>query len=270
MPDLLGDLRVEILTANFSVLDGNQWGDPDPHADPFARLYGVRGGAGRFVLAGRRVALSRGDVALLPAGVPLQHHASPGLELYWIHFTARVPAGASLFDVADCEVRLRPADGDATAAGLARFERIVALAGAPGPGESLERQGLLRLLLAPLVRRGRPHWTGRLERFERFRPVLAYIDAHLAEPVDVATLAALVHLHPTYFANRFAEAFGAPPRRYLVEKRVERAQLLLQRTDDAIKTVAARVGYPDVCYFTRVFRKVTGLTPAAYRARRRA
>ena len=52
---------------------------------------------------------------------------------------------------------------------------------------------------------------------------------------------------------------------YITKKRIDKAKQLLTNTDLPIMTVAEYTGYPDYSYFTRVFRKETGVTPRAYR-----
>ncbi|MFR6333121.1 MAG: helix-turn-helix domain-containing protein [Eisenbergiella sp.] len=47
--------------------------------------------------------------------------------------------------------------------------------------------------------------------------------------------------------------------------RIRKAQEYLRTTNDSIETIAERVGYPDYFYFTKVYKKATGISPAAYR-----
>ena len=111
---------------------------------------------------------------------------------------------------------------------------------------------------------------GRLQQAQRFEPVLSHIDEHLDQPIELEDLAALVHLHPTYFANEFSRRFNVPPRRYVNQKRMERAQHLLHASAQPLQRIAAQVGYEDVYYFQRVFKKFVGVSPGAYRRMRLA
>jgi AraC family transcriptional regulator len=91
-----------------------------------------------------------------------------------------------------------------------------------------------------------------------------YMQVHLAEPISLAQIAAVSGLSPSHFARRFKAANGMPPHRYLMQLRVERAKRLLQY-NNAIAEVALRCGFAHQEHLTRVFRRVTGLTPALYR-----
>jgi AraC-like DNA-binding protein len=68
----------------------------------------------------------------------------------------------------------------------------------------------------------------------------------------------------------FKEAFGVPPHRYLLTRRIERATALLRDTDLPITEVAFQTGWTSLGTFGRVFRDVTGENPGALRARERA
>jgi AraC family transcriptional regulator len=91
-----------------------------------------------------------------------------------------------------------------------------------------------------------------------------YMQAHLPDPISLAQIAAVSGLSPSHFARRFKTANGMPPHRYLMQLRVERAKKLLHY-DHAIAEVALRCGFAHQEHLTRVFRRLTGLTPALYR-----
>lgn len=69
------------------------------------------------------------------------------------------------------------------------------------------------------------------------------------------------------FKRRFTEAAGIAPIEYVQRLRIEDAKRRLERTDAPIEDVGWRVGYEDAAFFRRLFRRVTGLSPGAYRKR---
>jgi len=91
------------------------------------------------------------------------------------------------------------------------------------------------------------------------------IDERFAERLRIPELAARAHLSPGYFMRAFKAAFGLPPIAYQQEVRIRAAQNLLRNTNLLCKEIAARIGFEDVYYFSKVFRKVTGETPSAFR-----
>ena len=73
-----------------------------------------------------------------------------------------------------------------------------------------------------------------------------------------------------HFARSFKEAFGVPPHRYLLTRRIERAKALLRDSDAPIIEIAFQTGWNSLGTFGRVFRDVTGESPSELRAREQA
>lgn len=90
---------------------------------------------------------------------------------------------------------------------------------------------------------------------------------HEAWPVD--RLAQVSAVSAAHFARSFKEAFGVPPHRYLLTRRIERATALLRDTDLPITEIALRTGWKSVGTFGRIFRDITGGHPGALRSRER-
>jgi AraC family transcriptional regulator len=98
--------------------------------------------------------------------------------------------------------------------------------------------------------------------------VVEFIEQHLAEDVSLAALAALADLSLYHFARLFKQSFGAPPHRYHMVRRMERARGLLQRPELSVTEIGIQIGFRETSSFTRAFRKFTGLTPTEYRRHR--
>jgi transcriptional regulator GlxA family with amidase domain len=96
------------------------------------------------------------------------------------------------------------------------------------------------------------------------------MDAASHEDWPVARLARVSGVSDAHFARSFKEAFGLPPHRYLLTRRIERAAALLRDTDLPITEVAFRTGWESLGTFGRNFRDITGESPGEHRARVRA
>src|ERR1700760_2336797 len=96
------------------------------------------------------------------------------------------------------------------------------------------------------------------------------MDAASHEEWPVRRLARVSGVSEAHFARSFKEAFGVPPHRYLLTRRLERATALLRDTDWPIIEIAYATGWNSLGTFGRTFRDITGDPPSAFRARVRA
>ena len=96
------------------------------------------------------------------------------------------------------------------------------------------------------------------------------MDAASHEEWPVPRLAQVSGVSEFHFARSFKEAFGVPPHRYLLTRRIERAKALLRDTDLAITEIAFQTGWNSLGTFGRVFRDITGESPRELRAREKA
>jgi AraC-like DNA-binding protein len=99
----------------------------------------------------------------------------------------------------------------------------------------------------------------------RLQRVLDYIDAHLAEDITVAALAKVACFSVFHFTRAFSAAVGAPPQRYVRQRRLERAKALIAVESVSIARAAFMCGFSSQASLTRAFRKASGMTPAGYR-----
>jgi transcriptional regulator GlxA family with amidase domain len=96
------------------------------------------------------------------------------------------------------------------------------------------------------------------------------MDAAPHEEWPVPRLARVSGASEAHFARSFKEAFGVPPHRYLLTRRIERATALLRDTDRPITDIAFETGWKSLGTFGRTFRDITGESPGELRAREKA
>ena len=96
------------------------------------------------------------------------------------------------------------------------------------------------------------------------------MDAASHEEWSVRRLARVSGVSEAHFARSFKDAFGIPPHRYLLTRRIERAKALLRDTDMPILDIALDTGWNSLGTFGRVFKDVTGESPSELRAREQA
>jgi AraC-like DNA-binding protein len=102
----------------------------------------------------------------------------------------------------------------------------------------------------------------------RLREARDYLEAHLAEDVDLAVLAGHAHLSPGHFGRLFRSQYGLSPRDYLLRARMHRAAELIDAGVD-LQAAAAQVGIHSPSHFRAGFRRCLGMAPSQWQARQR-
>ena len=93
----------------------------------------------------------------------------------------------------------------------------------------------------------------------------AYIDQHFKETISLEDLAQLFHLNKYQLTKEFSKYIGLPPIKYQISKKISYSKDLLRYSNQTMKEIAVDVGLENYAYFSRLFKKRTGLTPSQYR-----
>lgn len=101
--------------------------------------------------------------------------------------------------------------------------------------------------------------------FQMLQDIRQYCLNHLADTLDVETLAAVSGYSRWHFTRLFEETSGMTPGKYVTDLRMRAALRMLQSTHWTIKEIAAACGYDDPSYFCKVFKHIHGCPPGKYR-----
>ncbi len=99
----------------------------------------------------------------------------------------------------------------------------------------------------------------------QIRRLKDYVEAHLAESICVQDMAAVLGLSPSHFCRSFRLSVAISPHNYVMRRRIERAQTLMLTTNAPLIRIATDCGLADQAHLNRVFRRLTGETPGAWR-----
>jgi AraC-like DNA-binding protein/ActR/RegA family two-component response regulator len=100
---------------------------------------------------------------------------------------------------------------------------------------------------------------------DRLRKAVAYMDINLSKPLSLECIAQQACLSKYHFSREFKKYIGMSPIRFMMNRRICLATLLLQNKESSISKVATRSGFYDQSEFTKWFKKATGFTPSWYR-----
>lgn len=94
---------------------------------------------------------------------------------------------------------------------------------------------------------------------------IAHIAAHLDRTIRIGELAALAKISHSYFTRAFKATFGCAPQVFILDSRIAQAKQLMLTTDEPLCEVALACGFSDQSHMSRIFRRLTGDSPNAWR-----
>jgi AraC-like DNA-binding protein len=298
LSDLFDTLRLATVTHGRFEL-GAPWGFQLPDDESAHIIVAVRGSA-RIEVAGsaRALALSAGDLALLPHGGPQTLRDAEGSPLHALGETecgairtaqpvrfggdgaqTTLIVAAFRFRAAYRALSLQrlaraihiPAGDAAVSPSMASALHLLAAESAShAPGSAVIVNRLADVLLVQAIRTfiagsGCPEHGLRALGDPQVGKALALIHERPGERWTVGSLGEAVALSRSGFAARFNALVGEPPLEYLVRWRMTKAAQFLREGDLSISDIAERVGYQSEASFNRVFKQLEGTTPGAYR-----
>lgn len=229
-------------------------------------------GEGEARVGNHRLRIRTGDILLIPKGVPHTYKArqKQPWTIYWVHFDGQ-DAAAFIDHLSVKEAANRP-----YVMPIGTHSRLVsdfeALLEARESTYNLNaylcaanqlRQILSHIaLLKPLARQRQARTGFDLEK------VHSLMQAHAHEQLDLDTLAEAINLSKYHFVKKYKELTGTTPINHFIQLKIERACHLLDTTDNGISDIAFAVGYEDAYYFSRIFKKLMGVSPSQYRKMR--
>jgi AraC family transcriptional regulator len=95
--------------------------------------------------------------------------------------------------------------------------------------------------------------------------VIEYIHANASGNISLADMAKIAELTPHHLASLFTEATGLSPHQYVLRVRIERAKIHLKDDRLSVAEVSRLIGFRTQEHFTKVFRRVVGVTPSKFR-----
>lgn len=104
-----------------------------------------------------------------------------------------------------------------------------------------------------------------IKKLNTMKEIAAYMEAHLAERLSLEDVSAHFYMSQNYFCKYFKQNFGTGFTSYLNNLRLEQACVLLEKTDLPIMEVSLQCGFENFSYFIRLFKRLHGITPSAYR-----
>lgn len=229
-------------------------------ASPELRLLAIVRGSGRYLAENEAGTLSPGECLLAAPGAEFALRAAEGngLRGFELRFALASPAGEGTWPEPR---RVAKSSGGAV---WAELRRALSDWHSSDPLDRMQAGIACQQMLLEALRA-----VGRLDEGDgsALRQAMASMERSFGEPVDLDALAGQSGLSRWQFGARFKALTGRSPSAYLADLRISHAKRLMLETRLRVRDIAQRSGYRDEYYFSRAFKRATGVAPSDYRLR---
>ncbi|XID92686.1 helix-turn-helix domain-containing protein [Paenibacillaceae bacterium WGS1546] len=252
---------------------------------PDSQLFYVVSGYAELSIGGKTYGIRGGECALYGPECPHELFAAERTDYYSIHFhwrhesTAPVHPGLSIRAAGREEPDLRPVRPapDIPPYGPSPLPTLLTVFGLepimtkivkeyeleqPGYGAAL--RGLMTQALTHVFRQLLNVRAASSDAGNKIEPAIAAMQEEPGRNWTVAELAAMCGYHPIHFSKLFKEEIGLLPKQYVIGERIKQAKRALLH-GEKIDSLAERLGFTSIHYFSHQFKKLTGLTPTEFR-----
>ena len=257
------NLSLAVYSTGYEKCDpGYAWG---PALRDHYLIHYVSSGQGIYCCQKRQYHLGQGDLFLISPSQIVSYRADSEnpWEYYWVGFNGTEAKRLLNYTGFSLEHPvIRPPESEKIRDSLLHIYR----SGGNTPAADADMVGYLYLFPAQLIHANgdRPFAYGTREYLPQ---ALRYIQYNYANDIGVNDLARFSGVSRSQLYRAFMASFGLSPHDYLQKYRINEACSLLRRRDFTIAEVAGSVGFSDPLYFSRIFKKLKGLSPSDYQRR---
>lgn len=250
---------------------------------PFTRIYYVTEGTAQIVFRDNIQILRPDHLYFIPSFTLHSYICNSNFSHYYIHLYEEYQSDSHLLDEWEFPLEIPANELD-----LPLFKRLCAInphmrlaKSAPDSYDNdagliqsllknkqrttcdkIESRGIVYQLLSRFLNKAQIKTDIKDNRIEQ---ATNYIRKHIHENIDLNTLAQKTCLSKDHFIRLFKKETSITPTKYINQKKIEKAQLILVTDEMPIKEVALALSFEDFSYFNRLFKKIAGMTPQEYR-----
>ncbi len=252
---------------------------------PFARLHLVRKGSAKIYRDGIFHQLRENHLYLTPAHTQHSYACDGEFSLYYIHIYEKLDNKSSIFDRLDFPIEMQsdtlitmlvdrlyqlnperelsiydPSSYDTST----ELIKNIALNNHTPLALEIESQAIIKQLISRFLSSAAekmPHTDERVSR------VLEHIHKNLHRLISIDELAEISFLTKDHLIRIFKKQIGSTPGKYINQKKIEKAKLMIVLENINIQNLAYKLGFDNISYFNRLFKKLTSETPSAYQER---
>jgi len=216
----------------------------------------IESGTARLYYEGNAYQLSKGQFNIYPPGHPQEYLLEKGTVSYWVHFHGTYAEKM----LSDCGLTggVYTAEDPVEAGKL--ISQLLHVMKSFGSTSDLQKNALFLSILCALTQK-----TETASIPDSVWPAVRYLQKFYNKNPSTEILADICNLSRSHFLYLFKEFVGTTPHQYLLSIRIEQAKRLLSDSTFSVSDISSMVGFEDSFYFSRIFKKITGVTPREYR-----
>ncbi|WP_019911075.1 AraC family transcriptional regulator [Paenibacillus sp. HW567] len=259
----ISNLKLDLIMADYNLCS-TEWKDLNYTPD-YSKLYFICEGEGWLKIGDREYYPQPGELFLMPEGVQQSYScisSKPFLK-YWCHFSVR-SGDINLFKILELSHTCSAVDPEVV---KEMFSSIVLhVKSGEIYAQLLAKSKLMELFSYYLSKLDPTEITLKnLSSVEKLTKILNHIETNIEQNITIHELAEIAHMHPNYFIRLFKKQLGVPPIQYITRKKIDKAKELLTSTTSTISEIAVQLGFSDMFYFSKQFKKNAGLAPTDFR-----
>ncbi|MBR5922727.1 MAG: helix-turn-helix domain-containing protein [Clostridia bacterium] len=245
------DAPLELNSCGAQILSNRVYSTERKRID-YSLMYVAAGNAVMRV-KGKKIALSAGEAMLYPPDTHQDYcYLAGGGVNKWIHFSGSLAAPLGDKNVRKIAIKKRREFESA-------LNKLIDAYNCVSPQKHLLEYGYLTVIIALLIENDSIDSEQHIK--SRISEAINYIHLNAFSEVDFNKAAKICYMGRDRFNHVFREMTGYPPNKYLTKIRIDRAKQLLSDDGLTVKEASEIVGYTDLNYFSRVFKKTTGISP---------
>jgi AraC-like DNA-binding protein/mannose-6-phosphate isomerase-like protein (cupin superfamily) len=243
------------------------------HRHDFCEVIYVSDGRGLVRVGELQLPMKKGDVLIYNAGVPHEEESDPDspMELYFMAL-----GGLKITDLPDNHLLPPGLDllypsGDMAPVFANCFHNMIGEFEQKNPFFAEVTQNLALIMVMHifrLINESTDVHTHLLQRNRSVEQAVNFINSNLNQDLTLELVAQQCHMSKYHLSHLFTQHQGTSIGKYILRCRMLEASRLLRETDWGVKDIAPSVGFQDISYFCRTFKREVGITPLQYRKRK--
>lgn len=245
------------------------------------RLFYTDSGVGRILTCGREYEMEQGSIMLIHVGIPYRllpadvTYLAYNFDFTSAHKSINMPVPPVYAEQAEEELLIENVNiEDAPELNSCLFlmdgfpqksilRKILIEYTQRLPLQEISTGTLLNTVLISVLRESRRQSVCR-SRVDTEK-IINYVQQHFTESLTNAEIAEIFHFHPNYISTVMKQSYGKTLHQYVLELRILEGISMLEENKYSIDEIARAVGFYDSSYFSRYFKKITGVSPRQYR-----